>query len=633
MQQFAGAEKYAEGLETVSVGGGRMKQRKLRTTFTKMTVSFILFGMLPLFILSLLFFFRYTGSLRNAMVSNYSQINGYFAKNVEDVLSSADTAMEALYDYQTEDGDSLTAVLKAKRLPDSERARHIMSALHEVMAKSEYISSERFVDLNGKVYALYYDQSKMLRNDAGFYNRMNIIREEQLRDLRILGTTQESNICVNSDDFIFCLVRNFMDTSSIEKTYTTPLGTLFVDVNAELINDLVKKMDLNKGRFYVYSKSARQYLYSQRQADYLNGSHPLASCESNLQGESGYAKMGGSWIFYRKIADSEVYSVLKLKNSEVIGDFFQSRLVVILILSFFCGILLILYMFFSNWMSAPIHKLKKAMEEVEEGKLDVQVQLNSRDEMEYVAEGFNKMVGKLKDYINQVYVAQICQKDAELNALKMQIQPHYLYNTLDVIRMTALEEGDDTTAELLECLAHQLRYVMGGHSERIYLEDELQMIREYFVIMKTRYEGRITLHIHVKNEDLRLVVPKMLLQPVVENAVKHGLREKPGHGTVAVSVFRRADYLEIVIMDDGVGMEEELVRHMQETLDYPEVGRVDADSCVSVGMKNVYDRIKLNCGRDYGFRIESVKGMGTIVTYRLPIWEDLQENVESGNSR
>ncbi|MEI3340229.1 MAG: ATP-binding protein [Eubacterium sp.] len=111
---------------------------------------------------------------------------------------------------------------------------------------------------------------------------------------------------------------------------------------------------------------------------------------------------------------------------------------------------------------------------------------------------------------------------------------------------------------------------------------------------------------------------------MVENAIRHGLREKEGNGTVAITVTRKTEYLEIVVMDDGVGMEEEQVRRMQEVLDYPQPGYV-GDGDVSVGMKNVYDRAKLNCEKEYGFTISSVKGMGTIVTYRLPIWEEVTD--------
>ena len=302
----------------------------------------------------------------------------------------------------------------------------------------------------------------------------------------------------------------------------------------------------------------------------------------------------------------------------------------VVILLFSCIFLVLLYIIFSNRMTEPVRKVQEAMKQVENGQMDVRLEIDSHDEMEIIADGFNKMVERLNDYINQVYVARICQKDAELNALKMQIQPHYLYNTLDVIRMTALEENDETSAELLECLAHQLRYVMGEHTDCIVLRDELQALREYFVIMKVRYEDRIGLSIQVSDEDTQLYIPKLLLQPVVENAIRHGLREKDGEGTVAIRVERKEDFLEIVVMDDGVGMDEEQVRIMQESLDDPEIGKVDANGCLSVGMKNVYDRIKLNCGKEYGFRIESFLGVGTIVTYHLPVWEE-PENVESSD--
>lgn len=601
-----------------------MKRKRIHTTFTKMTVAFVAFGMTPLLLLSILFFARYMNSMQETMISNYSQINRYFAQNVEDVIIPADMAMKRLYEYETESGEGLSVVLKDKKMSDSERAIHVMNALHEVMAQSEYISSERFVDVKGKVYSLYSDQNKTLRNDAGFYSRMSVIEEENMRDLKILRTTEESNICVNSDDFVFVQVRNFMDTSSIKNVYSNPLGTLFVDINVERVDSLVKKLDLNKGSFYVYNPEDNHYIYSQDRKDYMDGRNPLKFARDILKGESGYEKRGDQWVFYQQIATTDEYAVLCLHKSEIIGDFFQTRTMMILILSFSCGILFIFYMMFSNWMSAPTRKLKDAMEQVENGNLDVHVEMNTNDEMEYVADGFNRMTEKLKDYISQVYVAEICQKDAELNALKMQIQPHYLYNTLDVIRMTALEENGDKTAELLECLAHQLRYVMGKHNERITLREELDVLREYFFIMKVRYEDRIMLHVHVANEDMDLIVPKMLLQPVVENAIRHGLREKEGNGTVAITVTRKTEYLEIVVMDDGVGMEEEQVRRMQEVLDYPQPGYV-GDGDVSVGMKNVYDRVKLNCGKEYGFTISSVKGMGTIVTYRLPIWEEVTD--------
>ena len=567
------------------------------------------------------------------MIRNYAQINGYFARNVGDIIESADDAMAELYEYETDQGESLAAVLKDTERSDGDRALEVVNALNSIMSQSKHIASTRFVDFNGQIYSVYYNQEKTLRNDAEYYTQMSIIPQNQLRDLRVLGTTEESNICINTDDFVFVLVRNYMDTTSMNRACNTALGTLFVDINVDVLDDLVKKMGVENGKLYVCNPKESHYVYSQDRKDYLDGRNPLGKkVMTHLTDAEGYEKIDDNWIFYAKITGTEEYAVLALSDAEAMGYYFSNRTMMVVILLFSCIFLVLLYIIFSNRMTEPVRKVQEAMKQVENGQMDVRLEIDSHDEMEIIADGFNKMVERLNDYINQVYVARICQKDAELNALKMQIQPHYLYNTLDVIRMTALEKNDETSAELLECLAHQLRYVMGEHTDCIVLQDELQALREYFVIMKVRYEGRIGLSIQVSDEDAQLYIPKLLLQPVVENAIRHGLREKDGEGTVAIRVERKEDYLEIVVMDDGVGMDEKQVRIMQESLDDPEIGKVDANGRLSVGMKNVYDRIKLNCGKEYGFRIESILGVGTIVTYRLPIWEE-PENVESSNRR
>lgn len=608
-----------------------MRKKIFDTTFGKLTVAYVFFGMIPLLLLSLLFFSRFTDSIRETMIRNYAQINGYFARNVGDIIGSADDAMAELYNYENEQGESLAVVLKDEQISDGERAVQVVSALNDVMSQSKYIASTRFVDFNGNIYSAYYNQEKTLRNDAEYYTQMSIIPQSRLRDLRVLGTTEESNICINTDDFIFVLVRNYMDTTSMDRAYNTALGTFFADINVDVLDDLVSKMGLEKGNLYVCNPQEKQYVYSQDRKDYLDGRNPLGdTVMSHLTDNEGYERIDGNWVFYAKITGTDDYAVLTVSDAEAMGYYFSNRTMMVVILLFSCIFLVLLYVIFSTKMSAPIKKVQNAMRQVEGGQMDVRLEINSHDEMEIIADGFNKMVECLNDYINQVYVARICQKDAELNALKMQIQPHYLYNTLDVIRMTALEENDEKTAELLECLAHQLRYVMGEHTDCIVLRDELQALREYFVIMKVRYEGRIGLNIQVSDEDTELYIPKLLLQPVVENAIRHGLREKDGEGSVAIRVERKEDHLEIVVMDDGVGMDEEQVRIMQETLDNPEVEKADANGRLSVGMKNVYDRIKLNCGKEYGFRIESFLGVGTIVTYRLPIWEE-PEDVESSD--
>ena len=239
-----------------------MRRRITDTTFGKMTVAYLLFGVIPLFLISLLFFSRFTDNIRETMIRNYAQINGYFARNVQDIMESADAAMAELYNYETDDGESLAAVLKNSNLTDGERSLEVDEALKEVMSKSKHIASTRFVDINGKIYSVYYNQEKTLRNDAQYYTQMGIIPQDEMRDLRVLRTTEESNICINSDDFIFVLVRNYMDTTSINRAYSTPLGTLFVDINVNVLENLVDKIGLEKGSLYICNPKEKHYAKS-----------------------------------------------------------------------------------------------------------------------------------------------------------------------------------------------------------------------------------------------------------------------------------------------------------------------------------------------------------------------------------
>ncbi|MCD8157173.1 MAG: hypothetical protein LUD53_07090, partial [Clostridiales bacterium] len=194
-----------------------MSKKKYRTTFSKMTVAFIFFGLIPLLLLSLFFFLRYSGLLRDNMTAAYSDMTVYVANNIEDLMDNVDEAMGELYDYQDSDGNTLAEVLTDVTAERSERELAVREALGDIMAKSEFISSVRLVDTYGNVYSLYYSQGKTLRNGAESLTTMDVYQEgDSLTGMMLFGTFPEAEICVSSEDYIFSLVRNYMDVTSIE---------------------------------------------------------------------------------------------------------------------------------------------------------------------------------------------------------------------------------------------------------------------------------------------------------------------------------------------------------------------------------------------------------------------------------
>lgn len=225
-------------------------------------------------------------------------------------------------------------------------------------------------------------------------------------------------------------------------------------------------------------------------------------------------------------------------------------------------------------------------------------------------------------------MASIRQKEAELDALRMQIHPHYLYNTLEVIRMSSVAHQDQETAQMTLSLVRQLQYVIGESKEQVPLQTELDIIRDYVSLVSLRY-GQIDLTITVPHALLNCPILKMTLQPIVENAVQHGLRPLGG-GQISIGAAREGDILLLTVMDNGCGMDADQLEKQRAALESDSLPEVKADGLRSIGTKNVHDRIRLACGNSYGLEIESQEHVGTAVVLRLPYHqpEGINETVD-----
>ena len=291
-----------------------------------------------------------------------------------------------------------------------------------------------------------------------------------------------------------------------------------------------------------------------------------------------------------------------------------------------CLVLLCGSLFFSRKLTRPIRNMMEKMSEVESGNFDIQLPVESRDEIGILSERFNQMSSALKAYINQSYVAAIKQTEAELTALKSQIYPHFLYNTLEIIRMTALENEDVRVSEMIEALSQQIHYLIGPVQDMVSLEKELDIIRKYVYLLNCRIDGKVQLMTEAPGAG-RLFVPKLILQPIVENAYVHGIKPKKGVGSIMVeaAVNDREDgekrILEITVMDNGVGMDQAALDQIQELLVGDEPGIKNEYNWQSIGMKNVHDRIRLLYGEEYGIRVTSTVGVGTMVRLLMPVTE------------
>lgn len=215
--------------------------------------------------------------------------------------------------------------------------------------------------------------------------------------------------------------------------------------------------------------------------------------------------------------------------------------------------------------------------------------------------------------------AQIMTKEAEINALQSQINPHFLYNTLETIRGQALCCGATSIADATKALAEIFRYNISQKGAMISLKEELANIDAYMRIQSIRFNDRFTLHSDVAEDTLYIQIPKLLVQPVIENALKHGLEVKRGKGNIWISAFRTANRLEITVEDDGVGISPTILKRLNEKLAQGQAERLGSSTTSNIGLANINERIKLIYGTDYGVTVLSAEQQGTRVILSLGI--------------
>lgn len=222
---------------------------------------------------------------------------------------------------------------------------------------------------------------------------------------------------------------------------------------------------------------------------------------------------------------------------------------------------------------------------------------------------------------------QMLKKEAEFDALQSQINPHFLYNTLDSIRGYALMQDMDEIADMTEALSTFFRYNISNIGAHVTLADELENVENYMTIQQFRFGSRISLRVCLEVPELRRChMPKMILQPVVENAVLHGLETVGKEGVVEIRVQAVDNTVEISIRDNGIGMSDEQMQSINRRLERPDCCQEPEKGHSGIALTNVCQRIKLSYGAAYGLHIFSTPGVGTEVLVSLPL--DLSEETQ-----
>lgn len=396
-----------------------------------------------------------------------------------------------------------------------------------------------------------------------------------------------------------------------ENNQMVPLGhLLFIIDEKRLFNDYKEHIDDSNSSFYILSKD--NYVMSSSMRSEIGFSYDelgIKKLQSNL-----IEKDKETFIYMQCPMTSTGWNLVFIIKDESIRTNVLKMLILLSIITVVCTVMAIaVSYFFSKNISNALVGLLKGMDEVQKGNFNISVSTKKRDEIGMLYDRFNHMTENLAESIEKNISLNVKMKDIQTITYEAQMNPHFMYNTLEMIGMLATLGENAKIEECVVYLSEVLRFNLRAEKQ-VTIGDEIQNIENYLRIIKLRFCNDFEYSINVEQNLLNCYTLKFLLQPFVENCVKHGFSQILGVGVIKIAVKRLGNEIVFIIKDNGIGMDEQKVARLKESLE-----NEDINNRFNIGMRNVHQRIRLVYGDLYGIDIKSEPNNGTYIFIRIPV--------------
>lgn len=392
------------------------------------------------------------------------------------------------------------------------------------------------------------------------------------------------------------------------------IGFVVANINDSHFAKSLGKMNLNQlGAMYI-TDDFDACVYSSSTVD----ENIFYEASKNFVGKEGeYTTPDKDYKFYYHVDEDYPLKLIYRQQLIPYNEMSKSLEIIVLLSSFLALIMcLVLSNYLSSFIYKPIGRMRAGMEAIKQGNFDVQLKVDASDELGLLTENFNEMSSKLTDNMNQLVNREKELADANIKMMQAQLNPHFIYNTLDTMKWIAKDSEISDVATLSSGLAKIMRASISS-GQTVTLKNELELVESYTEIQKIRFDDKFEYISDVPDEFLDCIVPKLILQPIVENCILHGFAER-AYGQVLIYAERKEDKLFIYVKDDGVGMDADTVRRLNS--------HEKLTSGSSIGFYNVDSIIRLHYGEGYGLSVSSDKNNGTVVKYTLPFGFDIHED-------
>ena len=555
------------------------------------TISFTLITVLAMLFVGIVIYNKFSISLENNAALSTKQLVNQVNSNIEYYLKSTKEVSNLL-----DKNIYLNQDIPNSKLQDQmnviQNIRGDIASLAVFSDKGELIIKSSNSVLKDKVNIIDQDWFKSALNKS---------------DNVMFSLPHVQNIFNGKHDWVVSLSRVIY----FQKGNQRVRGVLLVDMNYSTIGQLCQNISIGK-RGYIYIVDSDNNIIYHPEQQLINIGLKTENREDYLGSYLEDSEEGKQLITIKTVNYTN-WKVVAVAYMSEISDFKKTSTNFIGWILFVSIIIIIfIFGFISAKISHPIKQLEESMKMVEAGDFDIYIEVKGEDEVERLATAFNLMISKVRYLMAQIVIEQEAKRKSELDALQSQINPHFLYNTLDSIVWMAENEKSDGVITMVTSLAKLFRISISRGKNIITVREEMEHAKNYLIIQKVRYKNKFEFEIITQEEVLEYKTLKLILQPIIENSIYHGIEYMVDEGFIRISASITDGKLLYEIYDNGLGIEPEKLKNL---LEY----KSKDNAWSGVGVKNVHERIQLSYGTEFGLEIQSEIEEGTTVKIWLPL--------------
>jgi two-component system sensor histidine kinase YesM len=565
--------------------------------------------------------YRYTVQDAEALTRNYTM---RLLKDINGNIDSYILNIKSMSSVVVEDGDICALMTEFNRLKGETPSTAGQAALQALISRAALhmstLAKTRSDITNIAVISKYGD---VVLSDGS--KTLNAYSDYNLMDWYLKPMSYKNDIVVSPSHVQRLVKGEYKWVISVSKAILDPItgdviGVMLIDLNYRSIEDICENVQIGRNG-YIYLVDAKEnFIYHPQLPLIFSGvKHEMPKNVFEASSQGGYARMYPENKIYLR-DDSEItgwsaVGVINTKelvvNRERVIRYYMVLIAVMLVFSALAAVMI------STNITKPIKRLEATMRRVEQGDLGVCAEIESDSEIGRMGGAFNAMITQVRGLMERMVSEEEEKRISEIKALQAQINPHFLYNTLETIIWMSASGKNDEVVRVASALAMLFRTSISMGESLVTLDVEVENIKSYLTIQKMRYKDKLDYNIHIPMALRRLMLPKLILQPIVENSIYHGIKPRDEGGCIAICARREGGLLIITVQDNGVGMTPEQAANLFLPKQCDSGG---------IGFLNVHNRIKLIFGEEYGLRYVESKEAGSQVDIYLPAVEGTNGN-------